>query len=95
SRENNITVEPADIHEFARQQLFGYMGMPAGGEEQPWIAEYVTRMMQDKKFVEDAYHRIQMDKLFVWAETQVNPVDKPISVEDFSKEVEKHQHHHH
>lgn len=94
-RENNIEVQKEEIEAFAKQQLFGYMGMNMQDEEQPWIADYITRMMNDRKFVEDTYHRIQTEKVFEWAEGQVNAVEKPVSVEAFSKEAEKHQHHHH
>lgn len=94
-RDNGIDVTPEDIKDFAKKQLFGYMGMPAGSEDQPWLGEYLNRMMQDKKFVEDAYNRIQTDKVFGWAETQVNATEKPVTVEEFSKELDKHRHHHH
>jgi trigger factor len=93
--ENNIEVGQDDLKAFAKQQLFGYMGMPAGAEEQPWIADYVQRMMQDKKFVEDTMNRIQTEKVFGWAETQIKPTEKPISREAFQHEVEEHQHQHH
>jgi trigger factor len=94
-QENGIEVKNEDIEAFAKQQLFGYMGMNMQEEEQPWIAEYITRMMKDRKFVEDAYHRIQTEKVFDWAETKVNAIETPVSVEEFSKEAEKHQHHQH
>jgi trigger factor len=94
-RDNNIEVAPDDIKVFAKQQLFGYMGMGSMDEEQPWIAEYINRMMHDKKFVEDAYNRIQTDKIFEWAESKVNAQDRPITVEEFTKELDKHKHHHH
>jgi trigger factor len=96
--ENNIEVKKEDIEDFARQQLFGYMGgnmLDGSGAEQPWVTDYITRMMQDRKFVEDAFHRIQTNKVMEWAEAQVNAVETPVSVEDFTKELEKHQHHHH
>ncbi|MGZ5192231.1 MAG: trigger factor, partial [Flavisolibacter sp.] len=66
-REQAIEVTPDDIKAFARQQLFGYMGMNAMDAEQPWLNDYLNKMMQDKKFVEDAYHRIQTEKVFQWA----------------------------
>lgn len=94
-REHGVEVKPEDIQNFAKNQLFGYMGMNMGDPEQPWVSDYVNRMMQDKKFVEDAYHRVQTEKVFEWAATQVNPTEKPVSVEAFTKELEKHQHHHH
>jgi trigger factor len=93
--DNGIEVSQDDIKAFARQQLFGYMGMQAGAEEQPWIADYVQRMMQDRKFVEDTAHRIRTEKVFAWAETQIHPTEKPISRDEFRHLVEEHQHHHH
>ncbi|HEV9036254.1 MAG TPA: trigger factor [Puia sp.] len=94
-QDNGIEVGPDEIRAFAKQQLFGYMGMPAGAEEQPWVADYVQRMMQDRKFVEDTVHRIRTEKVFGWAETQVHPTEKPVSKEDFEHEVQEHEHHHH
>ncbi|PZR27954.1 MAG: trigger factor [Citrobacter freundii] len=94
--ENAIQVSPDEIREFAKQQLMGYMGgMGAGVGDQPWVADYIEKMMKDRKYVEDAYNRIQTQKVFEWAETKINPTDKPISAEDFTKMVEDHQHHHH
>lgn len=95
TRENQFEIKPEDLKAFATQQLMGYMGGQIVDTEQPWIADYVNRMMQDRKFVEDAYHRIQTEKIFQWAETKVNKKDHPVSVEEFTKELEKHQHHHH
>ena len=71
------------------------MGMNTMDEEQPWISEYIGRMMKDKKFVEDAYHRIQTDKVFAWTDSQVKPTDKEVTKEEFTNETAKHQHHHH
>ncbi|MET0243133.1 MAG: trigger factor [Flavitalea sp.] len=94
-RDNNLDVLPDDLRAFAKQQLFGYMGMGAGDEEQPWLTEYVNKMMKDKKFVEDAFHRIQTDKVFKIAEQKVNTTEQEVSVDDFAKETAKHQHHNH
>lgn len=95
-QENGIQVDPDDIRAFAKQQLFGYMGgMGADAQDQPWVNDYVEKMMKDRKYVEDAYNRIQTQKIFEWAETKVNPTDKEISADDFTKMVEEHQHHHH
>lgn len=94
-REHAIEVTPDDIRAFARQQLFGYMGMGGNDEQQPWINEYVTKMMQDKKFVEDSYNRIQTEKVFQWVETQISPEEKQISAEDFSSILKEHEHHQH
>ncbi|MBA2498860.1 MAG: trigger factor [Chitinophagaceae bacterium] len=92
--ENDIQVNPDDIRNLAKQQLFGYMGMSGMDEEQDWIKDYVDKMMKDKKFVEDAYHRIQTQKIFEWGEGKVNATDKKISGDEFTKIIEVHNHHH-
>jgi trigger factor len=92
--DNAIQVGPDEIRAFAKQQLFGYMGgMGAGMDEsQPWVNDYVEKMMKDRKYVEDAYMRIQTQKIFEWAETQVTPADKAIGADEFTKMVEEHKH---
>jgi trigger factor len=94
--EHNIEVNADEIRAFARQQLIGYMGgqLGPGAEDQPWMADYAQRMLQDKKFVEDAMHRIQTDKVLHWAVSQVKPVEKLISREEFQHLQQEHQHHH-
>ena len=94
-RENGISVAPDELKNFAKQQLYGYMGMKAGDEEQSWITDYAEKMMKDRKYVEETYNRLQTQKIFEWAETQVKPEDKEIPAEEFTKMVEAHQHHHH
>lgn len=94
-QQNNIQVQPEEIKNFARQQLLGYMGLAASEEQQAWMKDYVEKMMKDRKYVEDAYNRIQTQKIFEWAEQQVKPTEKEISVEEFTKMIEEHQHHHH
>ena len=97
-RENGIEVNPDDIRAFAKQQLLGYMGGQLGqlgGDDQPWMADYVERMLKDRKFVEDTVHRIQTERVFGWAETQIHPTEKAISLKEFQHMQEEHQHHQH
>jgi trigger factor len=94
-QDNGIQVNPDEIRAFAKQQLFSYMGGANLSDDQPWVADYVEKMMKDRKYVEDAYTRIQTQKIFEWAAGQVKPTDKKISAEEFTKMVEEHQHHHH
>ena len=96
--EQGIEVSADDIRAFAKQQLMGYMAGQLGqmgGDDQPWVADYVTRMMQDKKFVEDTVHRIQTEKVFHWAGSLVKPEEKPVARKEFQEMQEEHQHHHH
>jgi len=94
-RDHNIEVKPEEVREFARQQLLGYMGMQAAGEEQQWIRDYIDRMMKDRKYVEDSYNRLQTQKLFEFAETQIQPEEISVSKEEFIRMNETHQHEHH
>jgi trigger factor len=71
----------------------GNMGTNA--EDQPWVNDYIEKMMKDRKYMEDAYNRIQTQKIFEWAEKQVKPAIKEITADEFTKMVEAHQHHHH
>ncbi|MEO7924122.1 MAG: trigger factor [Chitinophagaceae bacterium] len=94
-QDNAIQVSPDEIRAFAKQQLFSYMGGANLSDDQPWVTDYVEKMMKDRKYVEDAYNRIQTQKIFEWSATQLNPSDKDITAEEFTKMVETHQHHHH
>lgn len=94
-QDNGIQVSPDEIRAFAKQQLFNYMGGANLSDDQPWVTDYVEKMMKDRKYVEDSYNRIQTQKIFEWSAGQVKPADTAISAEDFSKMVEEHQHHHH
>ena len=51
--------------------------------------------MKDRKYIEDAYNRIQSQRILDWVEAQLRPEEKEIGSEDFTKMVETHQHHHH
>lgn len=92
--DNNIQVKPDDLREFAKNQLLSYMGGNNLNMDQPWVGDYVDRMMKDKKFLEDSFHRVEIEKIFAWAETQVHPVEVAISETDFRKMLEEHKHEH-
>ncbi|GAB3017495.1 trigger factor [Niabella terrae] len=93
--DQKISVDPEELRAFAKAQLLSYMGGAMAIDEQPWVNDYIDRMMKDRKYIEDTYNRIQAEKVFEWAETQIKPTSKSISVEDFTKMVNEHQHHHH
>ena len=94
-QENNIQVSPEEIESSAKGQLMGYFsGNMDFDFDQPWVNDYVQRMMKDKKFVEDTARRIEMEKVFAWCETLIHPIETPVSVEDFTKLQAEHQHSH-
>ncbi len=89
--DNQISVSPDDIKAAAKVQLMSYMGGQNFGDVS-WMDDYAERMMKDKKFVEQTYSQVQMEKLFGALESQVQAMEEPISVEDFSSKL--HHHHH-
>ncbi|TCJ14359.1 trigger factor [Flaviaesturariibacter flavus] len=91
----SIEVKPEDLRAFSKQQLLGYMGVNAIDEEAEWVTTYIDRMMKDRKYVEDAWNRIQTEKIFQWIESNSNAQDTPISREDFVKMNQEHNHAHH
>lgn len=93
--ENNVTVEQADLRQFAKDQLLGYMGMQSLNEEEGWVRDYIDRMMKDRKYVEDAYNRLQTQKIFDFVASQVTAQETPISKEEFIRMNEEHNHKHH
>ena len=95
-KDNNIVVSPEDLKAFTKQQLIGYMGGQLGNiDDQPWIEDYINKMMKDRKYIDDAYTRIQSQKVFETAEQSVKGISTPISAEEFTKMVDAHQHEHH
>ncbi|MBC7588108.1 MAG: trigger factor [Chitinophagaceae bacterium] len=92
--ENKIEVLPDDIRGFAKAQLFQYMGGQLGalGDNQKWVDDYADKMMKDRKFVEDSYHRISTDKMFTILEGKVAAKEEAINAEDFAAKL--HNHHH-
>jgi trigger factor len=48
-QDNAIQVTPDEIRGFARQQLFSYMGGANLSDDQPWVTDYIEKMMKDKK----------------------------------------------
>lgn len=96
AQDAGIEVQQDEVRQFAKQQLMGYMGgMAQMDEEQSWVRDYIDRMMKDSKYVEDAYHRLQLQKIFDWAETQVTPQEINIGKDEFLKLNETHKHEHH
>jgi trigger factor len=89
--ENNITVQPEEIKDYARRQIASYMQGQSFGD-MPWLDEYANRMMNDKKFVDETYMRLQTEKLFDLLESKTQKTEEPITLEEFQHKL--HHHHH-
>jgi trigger factor len=92
--DHKVEVVAEDLKNFAKQQLMSYMGGQLGalGDNDQWLEDYAARMMQDRKFVEDSYHRISTDKLFNALEAEVTAKEEPIAAEKFADLLNNHKH---
>ncbi len=91
-KQQNLDVNPEELREYAKTQMMSYMGVTTIDENMAWLDSYVDRMMQDKKYIDENYHRLLTEKLFSWTEGQVNYDDVTVSSEEF---LAKQHHHHH
>ncbi len=89
--DNKITVDQEEIKGSALKQISSYM-RSQNLNDAPWLEEYANRMLQDKKFVDEAYMRLQTEKLFSLLESKANVTEELIKAEDFEHKV--HHHHH-
>ncbi|MFN5335577.1 MAG: trigger factor [Bacteroidota bacterium] len=95
-QENNLEATDAEIKENIKIQVLSYFGnMGLGGSNLEWIDSYVDSLMKDEQQVDGAYRKVVTEKVFTWAEQQVQKDEKKISAEEFIKMNEAHQHEHH
>jgi trigger factor len=88
----NLDVTPEELREFAKVQMMGYMGVTTIDENMAWLDSYIDRMMKDKKYIDENYHRLLTEKLFGWAEGQVQYNEETVSAEEFLEKQHHHQH---
>jgi len=94
--ENNLEVTPEELKDSMRQQVMSYFGsMNLGGGNMEWLDQYVDGLLKDEQQVDQTYRRLVTEKVFNWAEQQVNKDEKEVSAEEFIKMNEEHQHQHH
>lgn len=91
TNQNEIVVNPAEIKEFAKQQIMGYMAGQSL-EEAPWLDSYAESMLKDKKFVENTYYQLQTSRLFNILEEQVNVIEDVVTPEELNSMQHNHQH---
>jgi len=91
SDQYEIKVEPAEMKDFAKQQIMGYMGTQSA-EEAPWLDSYAESMLKDKKFVENTYFQLQTTKLFTTLEQFVNVTEDTVTPEELTAMQHHHSH---
>jgi trigger factor len=91
TNENEVNVDPAEIKDFARQQILGYMG-GQNLDDAPWLDSYVDSMLKDKKFIENTYYQLQTTNLFNVLEQQVNVIEDVVTPEELTGMQHNHSH---
>ena len=89
----NIGVYPEDLKLAAKNQLFQHLGgqMQMFGDDNKFVDDYAERMAKDKKFIDEHYNGILINKIFTGLESKVTATEEGIDVETFGSKV----HHHH
>ncbi len=75
-----------------KKEILQYFGQMSMDGDTSWIESYIDRMMKEEKQVDASYRRLITDRLFIWAEKQVKPQEKEITVEELTAMQHKHQH---
>ena len=91
TNQNEISVDPAEIKDFAKQQIMGYMGGQSL-DDAPWLDSYADSMLKDKKFIENTYYQLQTTKLFNVLENQVNIIEDIVTPDELTAMQHHHSH---
>ena len=93
--ENKLEVSPDEIRDQVTREVLGYFGSSGIQGDLSWIDTYVDRLLKDRQQVENTYRKLISEKVFEQVETKATPAEQPISMDEFRKLQEAHQHHHH
>lgn len=94
AQENNLEVQPQEVRDNMKMQIMGYFGGMSMDSNLDWLDSYVDRMLKDEQQVESTYRRLITEKIFLWAEQQVQKKEQSIDTEGFMKLQEAHHHEH-
>ncbi|MEO6456392.1 MAG: trigger factor [Ginsengibacter sp.] len=90
--ENKIEVTRDELRAYMQREIMQYFGQMKMDGDTSWIDSYIDRMMKDEKQVDSSYRRLQTEKLFDWAQSQVTPHEKEITGEELTSLQHNHQH---
>lgn len=90
--ENQLDVTEEELRDNMKVEIMNYFGQMNLGEDTQWIESYIDRMMKDEKQVDSTYRKMITEKLFNWLETQVTPIEKETSSEEFLAMQHHHSH---
>lgn len=94
-KDNNIEVSPEEIRENVAREVLNYFGASGMQGDMSWIGTYVDSLLKDRQQVENTYRKVLSQKIFEKTESQLTPAEKTVTLDEFRKMQEEHQHHHH
>lgn len=89
---NDLEISHQVLRSYMQKEVMKYFKQMKMDSETSWMDGYVDRMMTDKKHVDSSYRRLLTDKLFEWAEGQVQLAEKEITAQELI--AMQHDHHH-
>ena len=89
-KENKLDVSAEELKDSMKTEVMRYFGSMNMGGDTSWLDSYVDRMMKDEKQVDAAYRRMVTDKLFAWAQAEVKPAEKQVTVDELSAMQHNH-----
>ncbi len=90
--DNKLEIVEADIRNSMKEEVSRYFGQMNMGQDMSWLESYIDRMMKDEKQVDATYRKLITEKIFNWAETQVKPTEKTVTVDELVGMQHNHNH---
>ncbi|MEI9935574.1 MAG: hypothetical protein WDM71_12175 [Ferruginibacter sp.] len=91
-QDNKLDVDQNEVRAYLKDEVSRYFGNVSLGDDTAWLDSYVDRMMKDEKQIDGTYRRLITEKLFNWAQSQVNAKEEAITPEGLA--AIQHHHHH-
>jgi len=92
-KKENVQVFPEDIKEVAKKKMMNYLGYEMQGlmNDSSFLNEFTEKMLKDKKFLDEAYNTVTINKIFTSLASKVHTTFESIDAATFASK----QHHHH
>lgn len=91
-----IEVSREEVMEDIKARVLAYFGMtPDMAGETPWMDEYMAKVVQDEKTMDETYRRLLYNKLFAELVTKFNVTEQEVPEEEFFKQPDPHAAHAH
>lgn len=79
-----IQVTREEVMDDIKARVLAYFGMtPDMAEETPWMDEYMAKVAQDEKTMDETYRRLLYNKLFVELENKFSVAEQEVPEEEF------------